>query len=381
MTSPSLSPVLVTGGCGFVAFHIITHILSADPSCEIHVIDIDTTHNRVHGVTYHTIDLSSASDVSTIIHTVRPLTIFHTASPDSMIVVPSRFETVIVSGTRNLLAAAAQVGSVKALIYTSTSSVVHDNLTDLVDADETLPVLRPPVQQRVYTLAKATAEEEILAANRATGDASMLTVSLRPALCFGERDRHFFAKVLAVARAGRTRFQMGPGTNEYDYVYIGNLADAQVRTAQLLLTAWGKPPPPAPERRIDGENFNVTNNERMRFWDFNRASAAAAGHPVAAQDVVVIPVALGLLIGWLSEWIVWLVSRGRRQPNMTREGIRFSTMTRTLNGEKAVRMLGYRPRVSLGDGIERSARWFVENPDWPAREQTTEVKTETKKAQ
>lgn len=287
-----------------------------------------------------------------------------------MIVIPSAFESVIVGGTRNLLAAAKEAGTVKALIYTSTSSVVHDNLTDLVDADETLPILRPPVQKRVYTLTKATAEEEILAANRARGDASMLTVSLRPALCFGERDRHFLAKVLAVAQSGRTKFQMGAGKNDFDYVYIGNLADAEVLAAERLLNAWGKPVPREQGQRIDGENFHVTNNERMRFWDFNRRVAAAAGHPVAPKDIVVIPVVLGLLLGWLSEWIVWVLSRGARQPNMTREGIRFSTMTRTLNGEKAVRVLGYHPRVSMQEGIERSVKWFLDHQpgEWSGEE-------------
>lgn len=359
MTAQSLSPVFVTGGCGFVAYHIIVRILSVEPNCQIHVIDIDTAHNRVDGVTYHAGDISSPSDVSTAMRAARPTTIFHTASPDSMIVIPSRFESVIVSGTRNLLAAAKEVGTVRALVYTSTSSVIHDNLTDLVDADESLPILRPPVQKRVYTLTKATAEEEILAANRAGGDTSMLTVSIRPALCFGERDRHFLAKVLAVAQSGRTKFQMGAGKNEFDYVYIGNLADAHVLAAYRLLEAWGHPVPSEQDRRIDGQNFNVTNNERMRFWDFNRRVAAAAGHPVAAKDIVVIPVMLGLFIGWISEWIVWVLSRGTRQPNMTREGIRFSTMTRTLNGEKAVRVLGYRPRVSMAEGIERSVKWFL----------------------
>lgn len=362
MPSQSLSPVLVTGGCGFVAYHIITRILSTDPACKIHVMDVDTSHNRVDGVIYHTGDISSSRAVAAIIRTARPTTIFHTASPDSMIVIPSGFESVIVGGTRNLLVAAKEVGTVRALIYTSTSSVIHDNLTDLVNADESLPILRPPIQKRVYTLTKATAEEEILAANRAGGDASMLTVSIRPALCFGERDRHFLAKVLAVAQSGRTKFQMGAGRNEYDYLYAGNLADVQVLAAERLLEAWGKP---APEegKKVDGENFNATNNERMLFWEFNRKVAAAAGHPVAPKDIVVIPAILGLLIGWVSEWVVWMLSRGTRQPAMTREGIRFSTMTRTLNGEKAVRVLGYKPRVGMEEGIERSVKWFLDNKD------------------
>lgn len=364
MTSQSLSPVLVTGGCGFVAYHIIKQILSLEPGCQIHVMDIDISRNRLgKSVVYHACDISSEHAVAAIVHATRPTTIFHTASPDSMVDNAALFEAVIVRGTANLLMTAKAVGTVKALVFTSSSVVVHDQRTDLVDADELFPVLRPPVQKRVYALTKATAEKDVLTANRADGDASMLTVSLRPALCFGERDGHFVAKILAVAQSGRLKFQMGAGKNEYDYVYAGNLADANILAAYRLLNAWGKPIPREPDQRVDGENFNVTNNERMLFWEFNRRIAAAVGHPVRPQEIIVIPVWLGLLIGWVSEWIVWMLSRGTKQPNMTREGIRFSTITRTLNCEKAVRVLGYRPRVSMQEGIERSVKWFLDHPD------------------
>ncbi|KAI9840126.1 MAG: hypothetical protein M1837_001887 [Sclerophora amabilis] len=282
------------------------------------------------------------------------------AAPDSMVIRPELFEAVVVGGARNLLSSAAKLGSVRALVYTSTSSVIHDNVTDMFDADERLPVLRPPAQKRVYTLTKATAEEEILAATRTGGDRSMLTVSIRPALTFGERDRGFLAKVIEVGEKGQTKYQMGAGKNEYDYVYVGNLAEAHVLAAQALLGAYGKPAPAA-DRRVDGENFNITNDERMLFWDFNRKVAAAAGYPVKKEEIVVIPATVGLMFGWISEWVTWITSWGTRQPVMTRDGIRFSTITRTLNGEKAKRVLGYRPRVSMDDGIERGVRWFIDN--------------------
>lgn len=94
---------------------------------------------------------------------------------------------------------------------------------------------------------------------------------------------------------------MGAGRNEYDYLYVCSLVDVQVLAVERLLEAWGKP---APEegKKVDRENFNATNNERMVFWEFNRkVAAAAAGQPVALKDIVVIPTILGLLIGWVSE--------------------------------------------------------------------------------
>ena len=356
-TVSSLSPVLITGGCGFIAYHIVSNLLIKDPSCIIHVLDINTSRNRVSSVTYHSGDISSPAFVDRVMQEARPRVIFHLASPDSMIVRPRLFESVIVGGTRNLLNSAAKLGTVQALIYTSTSSVIHDNLTDLIDADETVPILRPPVQKRVYTLTKATAETEILAANRLSGDHSILTASIRPALTFGERDTVTLAKMLAVIKQGKSKYQMGTGQNLYDMVYVGNLVDAHILVANALVRGYGQPPPEA-EKRVDGETFNVTNDERILFWEFNHKVAAAAGHPVRKEDIVVIPVVIGLLIGWINEWVVWFLSSGTRQINMTRERIRFSIMTRTLNEEKAKRVLSYRPKVSLKKAIARSVKSF-----------------------
>jgi sterol-4alpha-carboxylate 3-dehydrogenase (decarboxylating) len=82
---------------------------------------------------------------------------------------------------------------------------------------------------------------------------------------------------------------MGKGENVYDFIYVGNLADAHILAAYHLLSAYDKPSPPA-ESKVDGECFNITNDERVLFWDFMRKVAAAAGYPVKKEEIVVVPV-------------------------------------------------------------------------------------------
>ena len=361
-SSPSLSPVLITGGCGFIGSHLIEHLHAADQSCEIHVLDNDISRNILPSVKYHKYDISSADAVDLVMQEVRPRTIFHIACPDSMIVVPELFDIVNVGGTRNLLASAAKIGTVQAFVFTSTSSVIHDNRSDLIDADETLPILRPPYQQRVYTLTKATAEEDIIAANRKEGDHSMLTACLRPCTAIGERDTICLGKMIPRAEEGKMKFQMGNGRNIYDFIYVGNLVDGHILAAQALVKAYGKPSPPAAQR-VDGETFNLTNDENVLFWEFARKVAAAAGHPVKNEEIVVIPAWVGLFMAWCSEWIAWL--RGTRQSTMSLEAVRFSTINRTLDIDKAKRVLGYRPSVSIDEGIRRGVVWYTENREIP----------------
>ena len=363
-TSPPLASVLITGGCGFIGHHVIQHIFAIEPKCRIHVLDINTSRNRVENAVYHEGDIASASTVDKALRDALPAVIIHIACPDSMIINEKLNEQVNVFGTRNLLSSAKAIGTVKAFVFTSTSSVIHDNLTDLLDADESLPVLRPPAQTRVYTLTKATAEEEILSANRASGDHSMLTCSLRPCTAIGEADTICLGKILSVAAQGKARLQMGSGQNVYDFVYVGNLADAHILAARRLLAAYGRPQPPL-DSRVDGECFNITNDERVLFWDFQRRIAAAGGFPVKEEEIKVVPVWLGLMIGWISEWLTWARSRGTRQSNMTMEGIRLSTINRTLSVEKAKRVLGYKPAIKLDEGIQRGADWWVANHGKP----------------
>ncbi|KAI5920345.1 hypothetical protein F4810DRAFT_682872 [Camillea tinctor] len=281
--------------------------------------------------------------------------IFHVACPDSTIQQPEVFHRVNVVGARNLLISDKEIGTVQAFVNTSTSSVIHYDLSDLFDADETFPVLQYPAQKRAYTLTKAEAEAEILATNRENGNFSMLTVSIRPASTFGERDGVCMGKIVANARAGKARFQIGPGNNVYDFVYISNLVDARFLAADALIRAYGKPPPP-PEVRVDDESFNVTNDEPVKFWEFQRAIAGSVGLPVKKEEIKIIPIWLALFTAAISEWTTWIRTWGKEQPPITREIIHLTTLSRTLNGDKAKRVLGYEPGFTMDEGLSRAGK-------------------------
>ncbi|PIG89708.1 C-3 sterol dehydrogenase/C-4 decarboxylase family protein [Aspergillus arachidicola] len=291
-----------------LAYHIIAKIPEEEPDCSIRSIDVNIDRNRHSNsnVHYHHGDLACVEDVQRIMQIARPVTIFHTASPE------------------------------------------------FSDAPEGNAHIASP-----------TAEDAIQAANRNGGrdDQGILTCAIRPSLAFGERDVGSLGKMFAVARQGKTRFQIGNGQNPYNFIYVGNLADAHLLAAHALLNAWGKPPPTDASTRVDGECFHLNNEDPWLFWDFQRAVSALAGNPIRPEDIVVIPKWVGLTLGFVNEWVAWIISGGTRPANMAREGIRFSTLIRTLNGNKAKRVLGYRPKVGMQEGLERSVRWFMENAE------------------
>lgn len=166
-------------------------------------------------------------------------------------------------------------------------------------------------------------------------------------------------KVIAQARAGKANAQIGPGQNYYDVTYISNLVDAHLLAAHALIDAYSKATPPL-EKQVDGQAFIITNDEPVLFWEFNRAVAASVGLPVKKEDIKVIPYWVAMLVAAVSEWSTWIFSFGRKQASITREAVHLSTITRTLKCDKAKRILGYKPKVSVYEGLEECSKWFVE---------------------
>lgn len=345
--------VLVVGGCGFLGHHIVSQLLES--SAQVSVLDFVVNRNRLDSVEYHKADISIKADVDAVLTRVRPQVIIHTASPTALSTDAELYYRVNVDGTRNLLECARSIKTVKAFVYTSSASVVHDSISDLVDADESFPVIYLPEQKEVYAHTKALADELVRVAND-PGD-GMLTVCLRPAGMFGEGDQNTLRKMIENAESGKNRYQIGSGKNLFDWTYVGNAARAHILASEKLLLASSSSEAILP--RIDGESFFITNGEPMPFWDFVRAIGKEAGFPVHSKDVWVIPKSVGLALAMIVEWIVWAMSLGKQKSTMTRGGIRYSCLTRTYRIDKAKARLGYNPTVDMKEGIRRGVGWWL----------------------
>ena len=361
--SRALGSVLVIGGCGYLGSRLIRQLIDNKDATFISVIDIKTDKHPHPNVTYHELDICSWVEVSSTFHQIRPHTVFHTASPFAFGFDLKFYEKVNVGGTKNLLRAAEAVRTVKAFVYSSSASVVHDGTSDLIMATEDTPIVLLPAQRSVYSHSKALGESVVLEANRQAGD--MLTCSIRLSGMFGEDDASSTKPMIDAAASGKYRYQMGNGQNLFDRTYVGNVVQAHVLAAHALTSA---PRPllssstaiPADER-VDGEALLITNDEPMRFWDFARALGAAAGYPTAPQSVRVIPKWMGLIIVALMEWAIWIASLGQRDSSAISTGIRYSMMNRTYNIEKAKKRLGYRPTVNMAEGIRRAGESFMKD--------------------
>jgi sterol-4alpha-carboxylate 3-dehydrogenase (decarboxylating) len=157
-SKPALGSVLVTGGCGFLGHHIVKLLLERYSTSQISVVDLRTTANRrpdSDGVKYFDCDITNASALLQIFEQVKPTVVIHTASPNGNDYVSAHklFYRVNVEGTKAVIEACRQT-NVTALVYTCSASVISDNRTDLINADERWPVLRGKAQPDYYSTTK-----------------------------------------------------------------------------------------------------------------------------------------------------------------------------------------------------------------------------------
>lgn len=184
----TLGSVLVVGGCGFLGWHIVDQLLNfpseTDPSAalpkitddarfkvpllgdryprcvaRVSVVDLRTTNNRLPGAQYYDGDITSVDSMMEVFRAVKPDIVIHTASPSMLEGNKPLLRKVNVDGTKTLLEVAGGEhgnwgGKCKAFVYTSSSSVVHDTQSNLVNVDEEWPYVRGKQQLEYYSETK-----------------------------------------------------------------------------------------------------------------------------------------------------------------------------------------------------------------------------------
>ncbi|KAF2119851.1 C-3 sterol dehydrogenase/C-4 decarboxylase [Lophiotrema nucula] len=352
-SSDALGSVLVLGGCGFLGHHIVKLLLEAADATQVTVFDLSIDSYQVEGAKYIPGSITSREDVTKALETARPQVVFHTVSPQAL-GSPKLFKQVNIEGTRNLLKCVQESGFVRALVYTSSSSVVHDHRSDLAGVTEDLPLLFLPRQMELYSHTKAVAEQMVLGVNKVGG---VRTCAIRPAGMFGEGDRTTTGNIIGSAKEGKNKIQIGDNSKLFDWTYVDNNAYAQILAARALLRSQLEPQPD--DRKVDGEAFVITNDNPWPFWDFTRAVGAAAGYPVKKSDIWVIPAGLMWSIVLLIEWLYYCFTFGTKQPRFTRAKIKYMTIHRYFDISKAKSRLGYSPQVSMEVGIQKTVQWYL----------------------
>ena len=244
--------------------------------------------------------------------------VFHCAALSAPWGDPLRFHESNVLGTMNAVETALRAHA--RLVHVSTPAVAF-SYVDRELVAETDPLPRPVNE---YARTKAIAERIALDAG---------AVALRPRAIFGPGDTVLFPRLARAAK--RALPLVNGGSARLDVTYVDNVVDAM-----LLLH----------ERGEAGRVYNVTNDDPRSAREILDLGLRAAGIEPRYLGVSR-PVAMTA-----ARAIEAVAQVTGREPVVTAYSLGTLAYTLTLD-ISAIRELGYEPRVSIEDGMERFARW------------------------
>jgi UDP-glucose 4-epimerase len=299
---------IVTGGAGFIGSHVAEALVARGD--EVHVLDDLSSgkpENVPAGAELHAGDVR---DPASIFAAVRPELVFHLAAQASVsvsVAKPALDADVNVLGTVAVLEAARAHGA--QLVFSSTGGAIYGECPTPATEEWARRPLSP------YGTSKLAGEEYLAAWNRLHGTRH---VALRYGNVYGPRqDPHGEAGVVAIfLRAvadGRRPTIFGDGSQERDYVYVGDVARATLAATSL-----------------DGGVLNVATGAPTSVLGLVAAMRRATGREIDPEHG---PERLGDL------------------------------QRSVLDAGLAERELGWRPEVSLEDGLRAAWRFFSTGSD------------------
>ncbi|MBO6940669.1 MAG: NAD-dependent epimerase/dehydratase family protein [Deltaproteobacteria bacterium] len=326
---------VVTGGGGFVGRHLVNALLERGDRVRV----LDIVEPTGLGGEFVKTDITDPNAVRAGLEGAD--LVFHNASLVHTKQNKADFVwNVNYEGTRHIIEGCQELGIGK-LVYVSSGSVVYDG-EDIENGDESLPYATKNLAP--YAHSKVEAEKLVLARN---GERGLATTALRPHVVFGVHDTRFLPALIAHAKAGRLRFQVGRRTWLSDYTYVSNLVDALLAAGDRLELG----------SAVAGNAYFITNGEPMPFWEFVRRVLERLGLPPLRGRI---PHQLVYAIAAVKEGIDTL--RGGTispEDGLTRFAIRYMCTHHYFSIDKARRDLGYDPAVSIDEGIERTCQHLL----------------------
>ncbi|MEV4835951.1 NAD-dependent epimerase/dehydratase family protein [Nonomuraea sp. NPDC049486] len=320
--------VLVTGGGGFLGRAVCRRLVARGDT-------VRALHRRPRleldalGVTQYLADIRDPAAVRAAVDGCEA--VVHCAAKAGAHGASRDFAEVNVHGTRNVVDACAAAGA--RLVHVSSPSVVH-NGRDLDGVDESVPYATRFTAP--YPRTKAAAERLVLA-----GPAP--SVALRPHLIWGPGDPHFLPRFVA----NRHRlWLLGRADKTIDTVYVDNAADACVLALDRL----------RPGSPLCGRAYFITQGEPCGFGVWVNALLAAAGQPPVRRRLPAGPAMAAA--GMLER----LAAQGGWEPPLTRFLVEQASTAHWFDISAARRDLGYRPRVSMAEGLARLTAHLSESP-------------------
>ncbi len=318
---PSQKRILLTGGAGFIGSHVAEELIRR--GAELSIVDnlddfYPLSRKRLNlreiqnAGTYEFFeaDVRDRDALRKVAERVQPEIVIHLAARAGVrpsIEQPALYESVNVAGTLNLLDIAREF-KVQRLIFGSSSSVYG--------IANTVPFCEDDLRTRPISPYAATKLAAELMCYTYTHLYGLTTICLRFFTVYGPRQRPDLAihKFTALIDAGKPIPVYGDGSMGRDYTYVDDIVSGVVASLEYT-----------PQPALPFEVFNLGNS-----------------HPVRLSGLIAqLEVATGKK------------ARQERLPDQPGD-----VPITWANIDKAKRLLGYSPKISMEQGLRNFVAWY-----------------------
>jgi len=258
---------IVTGGAGFIGSHVADALLARGDA--VWVVDNLASGKRERvpdGATLVELDIRDGTRLRDLARSVGAEAIFHLAAQADVrvsVADPSLDADVNVRGTIEVLEAARESGA--RVVFSSTGGALYGEAARVPSPED-----EPALAMSPYGISKLCGEQYLYLSNRLYGTRH---VTLRYGNVYGPRqDPHGEAGVVAIffgkLTAGDRPLIFGDGAQTRDYVYVGDVVDANLRALAY-----------------DGDRqaFNIGTGRETNVLELLDACQRAAGTELTAE--------------------------------------------------------------------------------------------------
>lgn len=323
--------VLVTGGTGFLGRRLAVRL--NNEGFRVTAVGRNLQIGRLleeQGIHFAAADLRLREEVEPLCK--ERDVVFHCAALSSPW---GRYEDFYENNVRatQWLSRACLHEKVSRMVYVSTPSV-YFNYENRLDIKESTPYPDKPANS--YAQTKIMAEQAV---DQASAE-GLPVITIRPRALFGPGDSTILPRLIEANARGRLPIIDG-GKALIDATYVDNVVDA-------LMLAMAAP------RELDGRKYNITNGEPLPFKQLLDTLFAKLGQPMH-------PIQLSYRKAMLAATFMEGVSKlfgGKREPQLTRYTVGVIARSQTLDIRAAVEELGYRPSITIDEGLDHFVRWW-----------------------
>ncbi len=301
--------IMVTGGAGFIGSHIVdAYIIRGHKVCIIDDLSTGKKENINPKATFHQLDIRDASSVEQVFQRERCQVLNHHAAQMDVrrsVADPAFDASVNIIGILNLLEAGAQSG-LQRVIFASSGGAIYGE-QDVFPANETHPCR--PISP--YGVAKLSSEQYLFYYKAVYG---IEFTNMRYANIYGPRQNPGGeAGVIAIFTTKMLKHESayvnGDGMQTRDYTFVGDVVKANV----LALEGSGS------------DSFNIGTGIETNVNQLFDRLTVLTGTAIKRQH---------------------------------KDGKKGEQLRSVLDASKATRVLGWRPGVSLDDGLSRTVEFF-----------------------